>query len=704
MTADQTKSELPKPSVKDSRILTYLGVESDVNLYQNTDEENILVNLWHQKYLIAKNEYENSRCNTKNVTKWRNAYMGEFNKLDSKGNETEERMKAIRKMVFELVENKVNPRIPAPKMTPRYYSDIEPVNATEALIKLEMNRMLSEDTHDESEHSCLIDSTSWFKVSWDPFDNTHERSGMPIVESCPVDTVFPQPGISNYKKLEYIFERKSITVAQALDLYGRKVVSLQSNDLIPIVECYYLNEDRHVGKFVWVEETLVVLANDLEWGMRRRRECTDCHRILPIDSICPVCGSTNIKYVGVKEQILTEPLDLVTNPYRTGDSIDEDTDETMVDENKQIPAGTKIPFYLIRQLPYVPKRHIKVPKEIYGISEVQIHLESQDLANKLLNKAESKSSKSKTYVTKLKDTRIDDSDDISYIEVESAQEGQSIQVKQVQADIQQEMIMSDYLYNGTKSTAGVSDTDQGKADPSARSGKAKQIQLMASQQRQAAPQLQRSIAYAGVYELIFKYLLAFCDEERSFVSLLPDGSSREEVWSKYMFLDQDKDGNFYYRDDFAWSIDSASEITEDRASMWQLIDNDFLNGTMGSEVDPYRALKMYWTMKDQAGYPTAKFALAFLNNSVQHLPTQTEQALVANPEAVQLALSYIADMQGGNGALGQRGGARDNAGRASSGQTKTQQQSRANNQSRAAQGQQTNTSAMTTGGVQGGTA
>lgn len=693
------QGQLPKPSIKDSRVLTYLNVETREQ-YVNTKEEDELVQLWNIKYVIAKNEYESTRVNGKNVAYWRKAYLGDFNQLDEFGNQTDIKIKALRKMAFEMVEQKINPRIPAPKMSPRYYSDIVPVEATEALLRHEMDKMLSEETQDESEHSTLIDSTSWFKVTWDPFENTHERSGMPVVESCPIDSVFPQPGVSNYKKLEYIFERKLLTIATIFDLFDRAVKHPSDEDLVQVVEVYYLNEDRHVGRFVYVEDTLVVLANDLEWGMRRRRECSACDNVVNIEAVCPICGGTDFHYVGVKSHKLEQDLVKVVNPYRSGDSSDSEEDEDTVDTGSAIKAGTDIPFYLIRQLPFVPKRHIKVPKEIYGISEVAIVMEQQDSANKLLNKAERKSESSKAWVTKLKDTRIDDeSKELAYIEVESAQEGQAIQVKQVMADITEELTMAQMFYEGAKSTVGVTDTDQGKNDPSARSGKAKQMQLAASQQRQAAPTLQRNIAYAGVYELLFKYLLAFSDEERSFVKVMPDGTSREEVWSKFMFLDQDEDGNFYYRDDFAWSVDDATEITQDRASMWQLIDNDYLNGVMGSEIDPVRALRMYWHMKQAAGYPTAKFALAFLDEAVKHLPSQIEQALVNNPEAVQLALSYIQDMQGGGGA----GGARDGAGKPNNQQAKGQQQERANNESRANKGQQTNTTATATGGQQGGT-
>lgn len=699
------EGKLPKPTKSDSRVLTYLNLEPAINPYVNTDEESELAQLWNLKFLIAKQEYEKSRVNSRNLEVWRQAYLGNFNKLDEFGAITQDKMKALRKLAYELVEQKVNARIPAPKMSPRYYSDFVPVKATEALIRHEMDRMLSEEVQDESERSCLIDSTTWLKVSWNPFDNTHERSGMPVVENCPIDTVFPQPGVTDYKKLEYIFESRSITLAQAKDIYDRELAPITDSDIIDIVEVYYLNQDRHVGRFVYVQDSLIVLANDLEWGMRRRRECDKCDTVVPVDAVCPVCGGTEFSYVGVKEQILQNDLEFVTNPYRSGTTADREDDSAVKDNSKVVPTGTTIPFYMIRQLPFIPKRGAKVPKEIYGISEVQLALENQDSINKFLNKAERKSEKSKAYVTKMKDTHLNiDDTEITIVEVNDAAEGQAIQVKQIMADISEEITMAQMLYDTAKSTSGVTDTDQGKNDPSARSGKAKQMQMMASQQRQTAPLTQRNIAYAGVYELIFKYMLAFCDEERSFISTLPDGTSKEEVWSKYMFLERDKEGKFYYRDDFAWSVDQATEITQDRASMWQLIDNDYLNGTMGSEIDPIRAMRMYWNMKKQHGYPLADFALAFLEESVQHLPTQIEQALVNNPQAVELAMNFIADMQNGGGAVGQSGGgAQPGAGKPSSGKTHEQQQQKANNESRAAEGQKTNSVAASSGGAQGGT-
>ena len=701
-------SELRHPSIKDSRVLTYLNQRNKPE-YVNTEEESALLQLWHTKYVEAKAYYEHSRVNSAKLKLWRNAYQGNFNILDKNGDPTNDKMKAVRKVAFELVESKVNSHIPAPKMQPRYHADVLPINTTEALIQHEMDRMLSEEVNDLAEHAALIDSMVWFKVGWNAFDNTHERSGNPIVTVCPIDTVFPQPGVYDYKKLEYIFEEVNMTLAEVIDLYNREVRAPSENDLVDVVNCYFLNENRLVGKFSWCETSQTVLCNDLEWGIRKRRECAECHHVSPYDDVCPICGSKKFKYFSVKSQILEDDLVMVKNPYATNESQNPDDNQEMISQEDSIPAGTELPHYLIRQLPFVPYRRISVPGTIYGMSEVEILLEDQDLINKFLNKAEKKSSKSKAYVTKLKDTMITDKgDELTFVEVESPQEGQSIQVKQVAADITEEITMSQMLYEIARSTVGITDTDQGKPDTTAVSGKAKQLQMAASAARNTAPSVLRNAAYAGVYELIFKNLLAYSDEERTFVKLLPDGTQQEENWSKYMFLAQDKYGEYYYRDDFAWSVDTATEITQDRASMWQLIDQDFLNGTLGTEIDPQRALQMYWQMKEQCGYPLAKYALSFLKDAQQHLPSDIERLLVANPEAVQMALDIVqqanAPLEQGTSGSGQRGGARPNSGQKGIGATHSANVEKTNNVNRIRNGNAaTTTQATSTGGMQGGT-
>ena len=392
-------SKIIHPGIKDSRVLMYLNL-IDKPLYENTEEENALLQLWKAKYYIAKAEYEQSRAKPSNLKIWRNAYEGDFYKLNDDGSQSSDKLKAIRKLAYELVEGEINSAIPAPKMSPRYHADLLPINATEDLIKYEMDKMLTEEVNDESEHHVLIDGTTWFKVGWNPFDNTHLRSGNPIVKCCPVDTVFPQPGVKNYKDLEYIFELTQMSVSKIADLYGRYIQSPGDSDIVELVNCYFLNEDRLVGKFTWCEATGQVICNDLEWGIRKQRVCAKCQKEVNIETECPVCGSKSFKYISVKKEKLDKPLTFVKNAYRSGESPNPDDDENVEDPAESLPAETEIPHYLIRQLPFVPYKRVSAPTGIYGMSQVELVIEDQDLINKFLNKAERKSAKSRTYVTK----------------------------------------------------------------------------------------------------------------------------------------------------------------------------------------------------------------------------------------------------------------------------------------------------------------
>ena len=84
------------------------------------------------------------------------------------------------------------------------------------------------------------------------------------------------------------------------------------------------------------------------------------------------------------------------------------------------------------------------------------------------------------------------------------------------------------LYDSAKASSGVTDSYQGKYDASATSGKAKEFAAMQTAGRIESLRIMKAAAFSGLYELVLKYLLAFSDESRRFVKVLPDGSTTEE--------------------------------------------------------------------------------------------------------------------------------------------------------------------------------
>lgn len=663
-------------SKKLTRVDMYLQ-QSIADQYVNTEEENELVDKFAELYSLALSAQQNTEeANPKNLAKWRKAYYGTLNALTKDGEESTRKGRSLRKMVYELIESKIDNSIPMPKIRPRYKTDLPLVSVTENYLKFEVDGIFTKYLNDRSERSTYVDGTSWYKVWWDSLDNTHERSGNVKIDLCRVDQIVPQPGVSDYRQLEYIFERKEISLTRIWDLYHRRIIPTEANtNVIEVISCYYLNSDRVVGLFMYAPHSRQVICNEEDWQIRKLRTCTVCGTVNPTGDTCRNCGSKTFRYENATEEILENDLEEIYNPYDVGETDDEDEREHYK-SRVFLTAGTKIPFYKITQLPFIPRPAISSLDNIYGTSEVKVTLESQDAINKLLTKALEKTMKSGTILTKPEKLKIGDSDDtIKVLSVRTTDEAAMVQSRAVVADTSQDLVMAATLYESGKASSGVTESFQGAKDSSATSGKAKQYAAVMTAGRIESLRVMKSAAFAGLYELVLKYLLAFSDEPRKFVRVLPNGSQKEEVWNKYMFLDKDKYGNIYYRDDLRFDSDPASTLSQNRAQMWQETQDKFVQGAFGNPADP-RVLELFWNIMDSLQYPLAKVVLAGIKENSQHLPPEVEQMIMTNPELQALISQTL--QSGGE----QRGGARPNSGPVGNGATHASNVERTNERNR----------------------
>lgn len=658
-----------------SRIDLYLQ-RGEGRYYNNTEKENELLNKFITLYNLAKNAHDScEHCSPDNIEKWRKAYEGTLNALKKDGTESTRKSRQLKKMAFEIVESLVDNSLPMVKIQPRYKDDLPLVNITENYLKFEADRILPKYENDKSERATYTDGTGWYKVWWDSLDNKHERSGNVCVDFCTVDQIYPQPGVVNYKQLEYIFERRLISTTRLYDMYNRLIKSTAPDNMVEVISCYYLNEDRIVGLFMWSAVSQQVICNEQDWQIRKIRKCKRCSSVNPTNTECHNCGFTKFIYENLDKETLDEDLMEIYNPYQVGETADEN-ERDHYKARVFLTKGTEIPFYRLRQLPFVPRPAISTIDSIYGVSEVKIVLDMQDAINKVLTKAVDKTLKSGAVVTKPEKMKLADTDDTFKIfGVRSAEEAQMVQAKQILADTSNELSLQAILYDNGKSSSGITDSFQGKHDTTATSGKAKQYAAMQSAGRIESLRVMKSAAFAGVYELMLKYLLAFSDEPRKFVKILPDGKQEEMVWNKYMFLAKDKYGDIYYRDDFTFNTDGASSLSQNRVQMWQETQDKFVQGAFGNPADP-RTLKMFWNTMDSLGYPLANIILAGIKENEQHLPFEIEQAIMQNPEIMQLVAQMI---QTGDG----RGGARPNSGPAGNGATHSANVERTNERNRA---------------------
>lgn len=624
--------------------------------YTNTKKEEEMVQKVSLLYSLAEG-YKNSISYAKssNLEKWRKAYLGTLNALDKRtGEESSRRSKPLRKMVYELIESKIDNSIPLPKISARYKDDLSVVDVTESYLKFEIDRMLTEQENDRAERATYIDGTSWYKVCWDSQDSTYERSGDLHIEVLLADQITPEPQVKNYKQMNYIFEKSMMSLSRIYDLYNKLIMPTTDGvNSVEVVTYYYLNDKGIVGRFIYGLASQQVITWEEDWQVRKIRVCTDCREKNPIGDVCRNCGGKHFEYINAEVEILEEDIEKIYNPYEAGET--QDPTQTM-GSKMFLEAGTEVPFYRIRQLPFVPRQSISSLDTIYGVSEVSILLDMQDSVNKILTKVEDKIMKSGAIVTKPDKVKMNNQDDtFKILGVRGTEEAAQIQIKQILADVTQDLATSQLFYESARSSSGVTESYQGKIDSTATSGKAKEISAMQSAGRLESLRIMKAAALSGVYELCLKYLLAFSDETRKFVKILPDGQKEEQLWNKYMFLRKDKFGNIYYIDDFAFSTDPAATLSNNRVQMWQETLQQFTMGTLGNPADT-RVLKLYWNIMNTMQYPLAKLFLSGLEGLEQHLPPELEQAILQNPQILEQLKALIEDQGDG------RGGARANSG------------------------------------------
>ena len=160
-----------------------------------------------------------------------------------------------------------------------------------------------------------------------------------------------------------------------------------------------------------------------------------------------------------------------------------------------------------------------------------------------------------------------------------------VNVKTTQAEITQDLTMLNQNYSYAQSALGITDAYQGKYDASARSGSAKQYSINQAAGRLESKRVMKNAAYAELYEMMFKFALAYSDTPMPISGERSDGSKEYQSFDRYMFLKKDSSGAYYWNDEFKFDTDPTSTIMTNREAMWQQIDLKLQSGAFGNVGD-----------------------------------------------------------------------------------------------------------------------
>ena len=110
--------------------------------------------------------------------------------------------------------------------------------------------------------------------------------------------------------------------------------------------------------------------------------------------------------------------------------------------------------------------------------------------------------------------------------------------------------------------------------------------------------------YQDLFEAIFKWMLAYCDEPRTIRRTDEHGDVEYVTFDRHDFLYQDEAGEWQYNTDFLFSCDSSAPLASDRQALWKETRMNFQEGAMGSPTEITTLLR-FWEQMEKLHYPMA---------------------------------------------------------------------------------------------------
>lgn len=365
---------------------------------------------------------------------------------------------------------------------------------------------------------------------------------------------------------------------------------------------------------------------------------------------CPWCGedkwtSAESDFEQIMEPMQTKGGVIIPGPRST---INEDG-EAVID-------ATKVPFYRPDVYPLVLQKSVSIYGKLLGNSDVDVMRDQQNTTNRMSQKIIDRLVKAGTRVTlpDRADFRVDPEDSERWY-IGDPVDKNLIGVYDFSGNLQFEMAYLSEVYEEARQQIGITKSFQGREDSTAVSGKAKQFAAAQSAGRLESKRVMKNAAYADLFELMFKFALAYADEPREIHYEGQGGETVYEEFNRYDFLEQRKDGSWYWNDDFLFSVDTSSLNENNREAMWDQCRNNLMAGAYG-DPKATKTLIRYWTMMEQLHYPRATETLNFLKEQEKEEQQQAAQmqavmqqqaAAQGNPAMPQGAAPQMPQMASG---------------------------------------------------------
>lgn len=584
---------------------------------QSTKVINSKISFWEEKLMEALPYYDDIiQENNDNFA----AYKGTRAIVDSKGHKADKEISSVRKVSFELIESQTDVSIPQPRVV-SVRGNVNRAQAIEYYLKNELERLPFIEINDEQERISKIMGGAIFLVEWDNSIKTRNTIGKLNVRNIHPNDIVPQPGVFKIQDMDYIFLRMLESKLDIKHRYGIDVSDeanseqndeTHNDDLVTHYYVYYKNDEGYISLFSWVNNTII---QDVDNYFARKHEvCTKCGTSKGLSESCEKCGNDEFDLKTLEKEKLTLPMGL-------------DDDDVPYEEE------VEVDFYIPKKYPFVIIKNASELHNILGSSDVSAIKDQQNDLNIYSTKIREKLLKGGSLITLPKGINFKaNNDELKIVEVDNPAQKDMIDVKSLQPSINNDMIILDKSYDIARQTIGITDSFQGRRDTTAVSGKAKEFAAAQTSGRLDSKRALKRFAYGQLFEVMFQFILAYADEPRYYNYQDDSGEVQYKLFDKRLFLDKDDNGEYFYDDEFIFSIDDSAVLSNNRRAMWEETRLNFGSGAYGNPGDA-STLVMFWQTMDNLHYPGAKQALKYAAERLRaQQEMQEEQARLASKQ------------------------------------------------------------------------
>ena len=597
--------------------------------------------LWQERLQAAENAIEGERARMKKREK---LYEGDHTIYGAGGRaqagaDGVSEATHVRNVCFEMVETQVDSTIPSPKVTAVRPEDEELADIVENLLRDVMDRLPMERINDEGERISPVQGGHGLLVAGLDSGSGRDWLGDLRVQLIHPRCIVPQAGVYQVADMDWVFlktpqTRRQIRVNYGVELEGENESDPEARrlgdgpdtteEIVTMVTAYYRNKSGGIGRLRWVNDTVLEDLDDCQ--VRRIHRCKACGGVGD-GRRCSYCGSTRFETDTEEDEVLTEDITLrdgtvIPAMSMVRDELGQPVLEELTEGRDVLPqlrasggpavrhtrlvqAPTRIPYYKPDVYPLVVRKNVSLPGQFFGGSDIDAIADQQNTLNKLSTKINAKvlGGGSFTTVPENGGVFIDDRDN-RILRVKSAAQMEMIQTYNTQVDVSADLALRAQIYEEARQTIGVTDSMQGRKDPTATSAVAKEFSAQQAAGRLESKRVMKQAMYQDLFEAIFKFFLAYCDEPRSIRRTNEHGDVSYQVFDRHDFLYQDEAGEWRYNTDFLFSCDSAAPLATDRQSLWKEARMNLQQGAMGP-VSEVTTLIRFWTQMEKLHYPMA---------------------------------------------------------------------------------------------------